>query len=121
VAKVADFGIERQLLDTMSRLTKTNWSGTLAYLAPEQELGRFDTRSDIFSLGVTVYELLAGELPFPGPNLLAQKERMTFRPLAEAAPEAPSHVLAAVERCLRFEPKERFQTVEEFTRAAGIS
>ena len=120
-AKVMDFGIARQMKDTASRLTRVDSSGTMAYMAPEQELGKFDARSDIFSLGATVYELLSGELPFPGPNFLAQKERMTFRPLAEVAGEVPKEFAAAVERCLRFDPMERFQTVEEFARELGVA
>ncbi|MBI5244237.1 MAG: protein kinase [Elusimicrobia bacterium] len=60
-AKVMDFGIARVVKDTTSRLTRADTSGTLAYMAPEQELGKSTLRSDIFSLGVTAYEMLSGE------------------------------------------------------------
>jgi serine/threonine protein kinase len=119
-AKVMDFGIAREIKDTASRLTRMDTSGTLAFMAPEQEVGSFDNRSDIFSLGVTLYEALTGELPFLGPNFLLQKERMFFKPLLEAAPQAPQDLRDAIERCLRYDPKERFQSVLDFAKCAGI-
>jgi serine/threonine-protein kinase len=119
-AQVMDFGIARQMKDTTSRLTRVDSSGTMAYMAPEQELGKFDARSDIFSLGATIYELVSGDIPFPGPNFLAQKERMTFKPLVDVVSGVPTELAVAVERCLRFDPKERFQTVEEFARESGV-
>ncbi|MBI5209736.1 MAG: serine/threonine protein kinase [Elusimicrobia bacterium] len=119
-AKVMDFGIARQMKDTVSRLTKADTSGTLAYMSPEQELGRCDARSDLYSLAVTLYELLTGELPFPGPNFHLQKERMAFKPLRGAQADVPADVAAAVERCLRCEPAERFQDAAGFARAAGL-
>jgi serine/threonine-protein kinase len=120
-AKVMDFGIAREIKDSASRLTRMDTSGTLAYMAPEQELGRFDNRSDIFSLGVTLYEALTGQLPFLGPNFLLQKERMFFRPLAEAAPQAPQEFRDAIERCMRYDPEKRFQSVVDLACSAGVS
>jgi hypothetical protein len=119
-AKVMDFGIAREIKDTASRLTKLDTSGTLAYMAPEQELGRFDQRSDIFALGVTLYEALTGRVPFPGPNFLLQKEKRIFTPLDEAAPQAPQELRDAVERCLNYDPGERFQSVAELAKSAGV-
>ncbi len=118
-AKVMDFGIAREIQDTISRMTNMDTSGTLAYMAPEQELGRSDARSDLYSLGITLYQALTGNLPFPGPNFMLQKERMIFEPLANAAPEAPEPLREAIERCLRYDPKERFQTIDDFAVAAG--
>jgi hypothetical protein len=119
-AKVMDFGIARQIKDTVSRLTHTDVSGTRPYMAPEQELGQFDARSDIFSLGVTVYELLAGQLPFPGPEFYLQKEQEDFERLATAAPDTPPDA-AAVERSLRCDPAARFQTAAESAAALGVA
>ena len=120
-AKVMDFGIAREMKDTTSRLTNMDTSGTLAYMAPEQELGRSDARSDIYSLGITLYQALTGKLPFPGPNFILQKERMLFEPLSQAAPNAPEKLRVAIERCLRRDPKERFQTIDEFDAETGAS
>jgi hypothetical protein len=119
-AKVMDFGIAREIKDTASKLTNMDTSGTLAYMAPEQELGKYDGRSDLFSLAVTLYEALTGALPFPGPNFLLQKERMVFKPLSEAAPQSPRQLSDAIERCLRYKPVERFQTAAEFAEQAGL-
>ena len=122
-AKVMDFGIARQVKDTASRLSagSVDTSGTVPYMAPEQELGRFDIRSDIFSLGVTLYELLTGDLPFSGPNFYLQKEHGAVRPLADAAPETPGPLASGVERCLRFDANERFQSIDEFARHVGVN
>ena len=120
-AKVMDFGIARQMKDTVSRVTRADSSGTMAYMAPEQELGRFDARSDVFALGATAYELLTGELPFPGPNFLVQKRESAFRPLKESAPDVPGELAQAVEKCLKADPQDRFQTAEEFSRDAGLA
>ncbi len=119
-AKVMDFGIARAIKDTISRLHTAEISGTMPYMAPEQELGRFSARSDIYSLGVTAYQMLTGELPFYGPDFFEQKKLMDWIPLSQCAPDAPRELAEAVERCMRFDPAERFETVEEFARAGGL-
>ena len=120
-AKVMDFGISRMMKDTASKLATIDTSGTLPYMAPEQELGRSDVRSDVFALGVTVYELLSGDLPFQGPNFYLQKEKRLFRPLLEIAPRTPDNLAAAVEKCLQFDAAHRFQSVADFAAAAGAA
>jgi len=120
-AKVMDFGIARVLKDTASRNTKLDTSGTMPYMAPEQELGKGDFRCDIFSLGVTAYELLTGELPYRGPNFYLQKEKKDRKALCDACGEAPAELVAAIDRCLEFDPKDRFQTIAEFAASAGLS
>ena len=112
--KVMDFGIARQAKDTFSRVTGKDTSGTLAYMAPEQELGRYDERSDIFSLGVCFYEMLTGELPFKGPNFLAQKREKAYRKIREINPEIPQEMEKIIERCLEPEKERRYNSVEEF-------
>lgn len=111
--KVMDFGIAREAKDTISRLTGKDTSGTLAYMAPEQHLGHYDVRSDIYSLGATIYEMLTGEFPFKGPDLLAQKERMIYRPIKELIPDIPEKVEGIIKKCLQSDKEKRYQTVEE--------
>jgi serine/threonine-protein kinase len=107
--KVMDFGIAHQAKATMTRLTGLATAGTLAYMAPEQELGFTDERTDLFSLGVTLYELMTGNLPFPGPNFLAQKREM-------ACPRLPGPLGAIIARCLAAKPEDRFQSAAELKR-----
>lgn len=75
VAKVADFGIARSLSDTMSRLSvaSTSTSGTLPYMSPQQAMGdRPGPTDDVYSLGATIYELLAGKPPFYSGDIITQ-------------------------------------------------
>ncbi len=89
--KLMDFGIAAEAHRTIMTVTKTvETSGTLAYMAPEQQLGKFDEKSDIYSFGVMFYEMLTGELPFQGQSLLEQKERMVFTPMTELVPALPA-------------------------------
>jgi serine/threonine-protein kinase len=85
--KVMDFGLAREAKDTLSQITQLDQSGTPAYMAPEQHLGKAVRASDVYSLGVTLYEALTGQLPFPGPDFLAQKERMRYPPPQFLAPD----------------------------------
>ncbi len=119
-AKVMDFGIAGQALDAMSRVSRVETAGTFAYMSPEQHLGKWDARSDIYSLGATIYEALTGDIPFRGPDFLAQKERSVFKPLTEILPDCNVRLNEIIVRCLKPDPKERFQTIEEFARAAGV-
>jgi len=111
--KMMDFGIAREAKDTFSRVTGKDTSGTLAYMAPEQELGSYDERSDIFSLGVCFYEMLTGELPFKGPNFYLQKEKSAYIKIREINPEIPEEIEKIIEKCLEPEKEKRFRTVDE--------
>jgi serine/threonine-protein kinase len=119
--KVMDFGIARAL-DCQEQLTRHGHvAGTARSMAPEQIRGRpADVRSDIYSLGIVLYTLLAGRAPFDADTdfalMKAQLEQMP-PPLAGAVPGVPAAVEAAVLRALQKDPAARFQTVAEFAQA----
>ena len=126
-ALVADFGIarstERPDGDADAPLTETGMTiGTVSYMSPEQANGRRDTdgRSDIYSLGCMLHELLAGRPPFTGPNAMAvitQHFMTPPPPLRRLRADVPGHVEAAVLRALAKEREARFATAEEFAAA----
>ena len=110
--KIADFGIALDAAGTA--LTQTGHTmGTPAYMSPEQQLGeRADERSDLFSFGVVLYEMLTGELPFGGAE--ADDEALLRRIQAgrhtrprRRAPETPLWLSRLVRRCLRSRAKQR--------------
>ncbi len=123
-ALVADFGIARAAgIVAGDRLTKTGLSmGTPAYMSPEQAGGEpeVDARADQYSLACVLYELLAGQPPFTGPNLVAVLSRQVLDPvppLTTLRPGVPGSVRRAVERALAKVPADRFENVLDFLAA----
>ncbi len=115
-AVVTDFGIARAVEATGERLTKTGIAmGTPAFMSPEQATGEreIDGRSDVYSLGVVGWLLLAGRLPFDAPNtpamLLAHVSTPAPR-LADVRPDAPEALVGAIQRCLAKRPDDRWPT-----------
>ena len=108
-AKVMDFGIARQVKDTVSRVSGKDSSGTLAYMAPEQELGANSPQCDVFAFGVCLYEALTGEPPFAGPNFLAQKREMRYQPASQRVAGLPPALDALLAACLQADPTDRPQ------------
>lgn len=111
--KLTDFGISKALND--APITRSDFvRGNVWYMAPEQIAGaRTDPRSDLFSLGVVLYQCVAGRRPYAGPTDLAAMMALSEgrrAPLAEVAPEAPTAMVAIVERLLRDDPGGRFQS-----------
>ncbi|MBV9241325.1 MAG: serine/threonine protein kinase [Acidobacteria bacterium] len=115
--KVLDFGIARLL--GSARMTRAgNIIGTLEYMAPEQVRGQeTDGRSDIYALGMMLYEVLTGRLPFDSQNefelMKMQTEQMPVAP-RELNPNIPEAVEEAIMRAIRKDPAERFQTAGDF-------
>jgi serine/threonine-protein kinase len=116
-AKVTDFGIARSL-DVQGGLTQTGTvMGTSDYIAPEQARGRqVDAQSDVYSLGAVLYELLTGDVPFPGDNFVAVAMRHINEPppsVRERRPELSPRLDAAVRRAMAKDPEERFGSMDE--------
>jgi len=113
--KIMDFGIAQPLQS--AGLGKSTLCGTPAYMAPEQvELKRLDARTDIYALGLLLYEMVTGTSPFEGesPMTVAAKQlrEVPERP-RERTPELPVDAEAVILKCLEKEPAERFQSVDE--------
>jgi eukaryotic-like serine/threonine-protein kinase len=122
---VADFGIARALRadEGEERLTETGMMvGTPAYMSPEQASGarELDARTDIYSLGTVLFEMLAGEPPFSGATaqaLLARRVLEDAPPLRQHRSSAPEAVERAVAKALARTPADRFASAGDFARA----
>ena len=115
-AKVTDFGIARSLeLDGLTAAGRV--LGTTDYVAPEQAIGEGATeQSDIYSLGVCLWEMLTGDVPFKGENQVAVAMQHVRDPLPDVTrfrPEVSAIVASVVDRATRKELKNRYATVEE--------
>lgn len=118
--KVMDFGVA--LLQGASRVTWRHLSaevGTPDYMAPEQiQGGRGDARTDIYALGIVLYEMMAGVVPFHGDNPLAvmsQHLNSSAIPLDKRNPAVPEALAKVVARALARVPRDRYQTAAELS------
>src|SRR3954464_6894920 len=117
-AKVTDFGIARSL-DVEEGVTQTGTVlGTSNYLSPEQASGQPVTpATDVYSLGIVLYELLTGDVPFPGENFVAvAMKHINEEPpsLLERRPDVPMRLAAAIDRALANDPGQRPPTRQAF-------
>ena len=130
VPVVADFGIAKAVAEsrraaggTSAGLTQLGTSlGTPAYMSPEQAMGEaeIDARTDVYALGVLLYELLSGELPFTGPTThsVIAKHLMTPAPSVRGARSEVSPVIdAAIQRAMAKDPAARFQSAAALAEA----
>ena len=123
-AKLADFGLAKLAESTEGDLTRTltekrtrpgSIIGTIPYMSPEQASGRaVDVRSDIFSFGVILYELLCGRRPFTGATDLMVLQSIIHQPPEPLGDQAPLLLQIAVEKALEKDPAERYQTMRDF-------
>ncbi len=122
---VTDFGIAKALSSTTGSTTLTATGvaiGTPHYMSPEQAAGdrEIDGRSDIYSLGVVAYQMLAGELPFQAPTVpgILMKQITERAPLVtDRRPEVPEDLAACVMRSLEKDPEDRWPTADALRRA----
>ena len=112
--KVTDFGIAKM---ATSETITSNAMGSVHYISPEQARGGFsDERSDIYSLGITMYEMLTGRVPFSGDNTVSvallhlQEEPL---PMRELDPKIPVSLDRIVQKCLQKKPERRYVSASD--------
>ena len=111
-AKIMDFGLAKIVEEVRNHTTLV--SGTPYYMSPEQTLGRnIDYRTDIYSLGVTIFELATGRLPFTEGNIPYHHVHTAPPDAREVKPDVPALVAEIVARCLKKDPDARYQSVRE--------
>jgi tetratricopeptide (TPR) repeat protein len=111
--KVMDFGIAHEAR-RMDDVTMTQAWGTPPYMAPEQEMGAVRKESDLYALGVMLYELLAGQRPFQGAGMLEKKLHGEFPPVDH---DAPAALHAFFVKALHPDAAKRFSSAKEMSRA----
>ena len=124
--KILDFGLARlktapATLSDLPDVTVSSLAGTAGYIAPEQVLGQeADVRSDLFALGVTMFEMLSGARPFKGDSVVETlNATLMLAPadLRAARPDVPASLSRIVMRLLEKAPESRFQSAEELVQA----
>jgi serine/threonine-protein kinase len=120
VVKLFDFGVARVPSESNKLTQDGALLGTPEYMAPEQLLARdVDGRTDLYALGVTLYECLAGVVPFEGNfgEVLLSVSTKTLPPLRDKAADVPPELASAIEKALAREPDDRFADALTFAQA----
>ena len=118
---LTDFGLAKRQSVTTDLTSSDAFVGTFAYVAPEQIENKAEPRSDLYSLGIVLYECLAGTVPFPQslPEAVIYNHLQTEpRPPSELRPDLPAALDAVILKALEKEPEARYQRCAEFCAAA---
>ena len=111
-AKIMDFGLAKVMEEVRNHTTLV--SGTPYYMSPEQTLGRnVDHRTDLYSLGVTIFELATGALPFREGNVPYHHVHTPAPDPRSLEPSIPEPLAAIISRCLQKDPEARFSSARE--------
>jgi serine/threonine protein kinase len=115
--KLTDFGISRLVTEASSLTTENAIIGTPGYMSPEQfQSQKLHPRSDLFSIGVVLYEIVTGQRPFPGKNLAElalQITRGKYPPPEELNPTLSPKLAKIITKCLETSPEKRYQEAAE--------
>jgi serine/threonine protein kinase len=120
--KITDFGLAKNLLDPTKTMT-LGTAGTLYYMSPEQVLGmgEEDWRSDIYALGITLYEILAGRTPFEQTDSYSKIRKQIVKedlaPPTQFSQDIPGSLVKIIMKSLEKDPKQRFQSASEMRQA----
>jgi eukaryotic-like serine/threonine-protein kinase len=122
-AKLADFGLAKLVAGSEGEITRTSTEhatrpglaiGTVAYMSPEQAAGKpLDARSDIFSFGLVLHEILAGQRPFAGANDLEVMQNIIHATPQPLSAEIPVALRGVVEKALEKDPAHRYQSMRD--------
>lgn len=111
-AKIMDFGLAKVVEEVRNHTTVV--SGTPYYMSPEQTLGRnIDHRTDIYSLGVTIFEMATGTVPFKEGNIPYHHVHTPPPDVRDLRPELPAGLASVVSRCMQKDPAARYQSARE--------
>jgi tetratricopeptide (TPR) repeat protein len=116
LVKIADFGLAKIVAEAM--LSSTKSLGSPVYMSPEQVLGSaVDQRSDIYSMGISIFEMVSGKVPFEKGDVGYHQVNTVPPPVSQIRTETPDYLSAAIAKCLQKKPEDRFQNTAELKSA----